>query len=75
MPTLGERLRQEGVDKKVKEVVKNGLAARVPLETIATLAGITVDRVQQIKMQLTLAKSGPIAEAANNSGSGPERRA
>ncbi len=90
MPTLGERLRLEGerigerrgerrgrrkaLEEKESEMVKNCLDAGFPPETIAKLVGITVDRVQQIKMQLTLAKSGPIAEAANNSGSGPERR-
>ncbi len=86
MPTLGERLRlegeqrgirkgiREGVDKKEKEMVKNCLDSGLTPETIAKLAGVTVDRVNQIKMQLTLKQSGPIAEAANNSGAGPERR-
>ncbi len=58
MPTLAQRLREDGMNRGEKkgkwEVVKNALAEGLPIKTIEKITGFPSDEIMQMKEKMAL---------------------
>ncbi len=70
MPTLADRLRQEGVE----SVVIQSLKERLPINTIVNISGLSLERIKQLKLKITLEKSSQIANTEQATRTGAEPR-
>ncbi len=71
MPTLAERIIQEGMQegmqlgmqKVMEKVARNSLKAGLPLKTIVKITDLPLERINQLKLNITLENSSPVPQA------------
>ncbi len=78
MPTLADRLRQEGRQEGIQEnaenIVINSLKEGLPINTIVNITGLPLERIKQLKLKVTLEQSSQIANAEQTARTGAEHR-
>lgn len=78
MTTLADRLRQEGIQKGKENnewtVVKNSLSMGLPIDTIAKITALPIEKIKQMKAKINQGQMPPIPETGSPRGRGPEHR-
>ncbi len=66
---------EKGMEKKEWAVVRNALNIGLPLDTIAGITGLSVEKIKEMKLKISLEHASQIPDAGRTTSTAMENRA